>query len=474
MPYWFGDGLGTGKTLESIELDQRWYQEWYDNGGKGIWRTLVVAPLNTFSSWQDKYAKQAPDVKLVTIDRKKREAFIKAVQKGHGDVFLCHWDALRLMPELQKMQFNVVIADEVHRISNRKVQTTRALKKIPAHHKIAMSGTASGDKPENLWSVLNWLYPKYYSSYWRFRNHYCLEEMTYDASGRGYRKIVGVKNTAQLTREMSPWYVRHLKREQCCEHHPNGVMEWLPEKIYERVYVDLSPTQRRVYNQMRQNMVAWVDEHDNSPLVASVVIAQLTRLSQIALATPEVSFLQGPKDAHGDDTVITKVALKLPSSKMDALKEILDDNPDKAFVVFTSSKQMANLVADELQRTGTTCCVLSGDTPDAVRQSLVSDFNKGRFRVVVGVIMAIAEGIDGLQHTADTGIFLDRSWSTLKNKQAEDRLHRDGQKDTVTIIDIMARDTVDFGRATTLEMKWQNIKAILGDKAQRQITSDVY
>ena len=99
---------------------------------------------------------------------------------------------------------------------------------------------------------------------------------------------------------------------------------------------------------------------------------------------------------------------------------------------------------------------------------MVARFVAGEFQVFVAVIQAAAEGIDGLQHATDTAIFLDRSWSTIKNQQAEDRLHRGGQKDTVQIIDVMARSTLDFGRKTKLEAKWGWIKAILGDNNVQQ------
>jgi SWI/SNF-related matrix-associated actin-dependent regulator 1 of chromatin subfamily A len=128
------------------------------------------------------------------------------------------------------------------------------------------------------------------------------------------------------------------------------------------------------------------------------------------------------------------------------------------------------------EKAGITCEVLSGDTPQNQRDGMVKRFNDKEYRVFIGVIQAAAEGIDGLQRSTDTAIFLDRSWSTVKNMQAEDRLHRDGQKDTVNIIDIMARSTLDFGRKQRLETKWSWIKEILGDPraAQRKILREEF
>lgn len=471
-----GSEMGTGKTHQAIAIDQIWYKQLEEAGYPNM-PTLVVAPINTFSSWVEKYAEQAPDIDVYVIDRKNRHAFIQAIRQRKADVYLMHWDALRLLVDEFNhygIVFGTVVADEVHRAANKKSQSTNSLKKIRCHRKLGMSGTASGDKPWNLWSILNWLWPSFYRSYWKFINHYVTKERVETDEGAVYIKMSGVKNEQSLHKEMAPWYVRHLKREQCCAHHPNGVMHWLPEKTYDRIWVDLSPTQRRFYNQMRKDMVAWVGEHEDTPLVAQIVVAQLARLSQMTLATPEIVGTKWVWKADPENpgqkiqVEVPDVKLFAPSSKIDAVKELIQDHEGKRFVLFSASKQACYIAAEELARANITSEVLSGDTKDADRRTMVARFVNGDFQVFIAVIQAAAEGIDGLQHATDTAIFLDRSWSTIKNKQAEDRLHRGGQKDTVTIIDIMARNTLDFGRHTKLNEKWEWIKTILGDNLAQQ------
>lgn len=476
-----GSEMGTGKTHEAIELDNIWFRT-----AKVKAPTLVVAPINTFSSWVDKYKWQSPETDVYVIDRKNREAFIEAIKKGKADVYIMHWDALRLLPQLAQIRFNTVIADEGHRASNRKAQATQALKRIPTNHKLIMSGTLSGDQPQNLWSALNWLWPKVYSSYWKFFKHYVITGT--DPSGN-YQVVKGVKNTQSLKREMAPWFVRHLKKEQCCPHHPEGVMSYLPDKVYDKIWVDLSFEQRRIYRQMKEQMVAWVNDHQSSPLVASVAVAQLTRLSQIALATPEIRtetrrrkvwrYLDANDKAVSRSEAVKKIQvlepfevqvvyLKLPSSKIEALLERLKDNPDKKFVVWSASKKMCYLMQQALSEHNIKSHVLSGDTPQGQRDNMLANWKTDDRQVFIGVIAAAAEGIDGLQNVTDTCIFMDRDWSTKANKQAEDRLHRPGQTNNVQIWDIMAKDTVDLGRHTRLAEKWEWIKAILGDKVDQE------
>lgn len=470
-----GSEMACGKTHEAIALDEIWCDEaTYSNP-----KTLVIAPLNTFNSWQEKYAEQSPGTRVTVIDRKNRDLFVNALNHDNGDVFLMHWDALRRMPDLRQFKFETIIADEAHRASSRASLTTNALKKLKTNHKLAMSGTLSGDKPDGLWSIFNWLWPQYYRSYWAFRKAY-IDEWTNPHTG--YREILGVKNEKYLHEQIAPWYVRHLKRNQCCDNHPNGVLSWLPEVTHDRITVDISPTQRRIYNEMRSGMVAWIGEQQQTPLVASIVIAKLARLSQIALATPKLETelhrrrdkeLNPPlvynggwrQNPDGTDYYeeVDVVNLELPSSKLDALKEWLNDHPDKPVIVVSSSAKMCELVKEDLNKFGYPTELLYGKTPQAIRDVIVSNFNAGKFRVFLGVIEAMAEGVDGLQYGTDTIIFLDRSWWGMMNKQTEERVDRPGQKNATNIIDIVARDTVDIQRHHDLDLKWDSVRKILGD-----------
>jgi SNF2 family DNA or RNA helicase len=443
--------MGTGKTHEAIELDERWWK-------RGAGPTLVVAPLNTHGHWQAKYGVQKPDVDVVRIDRKNRGAFLEAIRKRRGDVFVCHWDVLRLMPELRGVPWNLVVADEIHRASNRKNQQTQALRKLRSAHRLGMSGSMSADRPDGLWSPLNFLWPTYFTSYWKFVEHYC----EVDASD-GYRKIVGAKNVESLHAEISKFWVRHLKRERCCPHHPEGVMPWLPEQPnYNVIDVDLNEKQRRIYEQMRKQMVAWVGEHESDPLVAGVVVAQLARLSQIALATPAIS-TEPRRRQDGSIEHVQVVNLELPSSKLEALGELVKDNGNKQFVVFSASKKILYLGQKYLGERGIGSYVLSGDTPEGQREGMVSRFVDGGAQVFFLSIAAAGEGIDGLQYATEQGVFLDRHWAAWRNRQAEDRLDRPGQKAQVQITDIMARDTIDQGRQEKIIQKWSDVRAILGD-----------
>lgn len=466
-----GDDMGLGKTVEAILLDQR-------RRVNSNWpaRTLIVTPTNVMTSWENHFKAWAPQLRVMKLDRKDRLPFEKAVEHGSHDVYIMHWEALRLMPQsfFTNIKWLHVIADEVHRAKNRKAQQTIKLKQLKTRYKTGLSGTAADNKPDDLWSPLNWLKPKIFSSYHRFYNYHimskthnsggldytpceaCLQDGKVTVHRNAYKEITGVHDVELLRNTMLPFFVRRLKEE---------VLTDLPEKYYSEVEVELGPQQRRAYNQMRDHMLTWIGEHEDEILAAPVVISQLMRLQQFAVAYGEL--VMGKKvivdSETGRRTTIDAEVLKLtePSAKIDAAIEILEDNPGKQLAFWSQSKQAINLLARRLEAKGITVGVFTGDTGPQDRDRIVEEFQAGKLQIFAGTIQAGGEGIT--LTAADTAVFLDRAWSPSKNRQVEDRHHRIGQPNAVHIIDLVAKDTIDLGRLLKIELKWSWIKELLGD-----------
>jgi SNF2 family DNA or RNA helicase len=478
-----GGEMGTGKTPFAVKLMEAWWEDFPKSIKDKIVGDLVVAPLNTFDGWIKRFGEWAPNTDVFVMPRtgqptRQRELFLDAVKKGKADVYLTHWESVRLMPELRRYEFGTVTADEAHRMSNRKTQQTTALKLLPTYRKLVMSGTLSADAPAGLWSPFHWLYPKdhYLSSYWRFYNNLVDYEVQYP---NGYHIVNGLKEEGleELHEFMDSFYVRHLKREQCCARHPQGVMPWLKEKYYDRVYVELTPKQRKVYLEMQADMLAWVGEHEDEPLAAQIAMVKAIRLSQMCLAMPSVRQVWKWVKVEDPDTgEITKVRQLVDevyfepdaaSAKLDAVTGFLQDHSNKQFVLWTSSKRFMDIAVPRLRQKGISLTFINGDVTDADRQQAIDDFVAGEYQCFFGMIQT-SEGIDGLQHASDTAIFFDRAWSVRMNQQAEDRLHRDGQKNSVQIIDIMARNTVELGNHQRMERKWTWIKQLLQGKIDQE------
>ncbi len=438
--------MGTGKTYEAIALDLM-RRSTKPEGVQA--RTLVVAPLTILqSTWEDHFAELAPHLRTIVINPKERRHFLEALKGNDHDVFILHWDVLRIIEdELRKTIWFHIIADEAHRAKNRNAQQTRSLKKLRSAWRTAMTGTPVMNKPQDLWSILNWLYRDQWSSFWKFYRYYVDFEIIYP---HGYHKIHGPKNVKFLREKIEPYFSRRTKEE---------VLPDLPDKYYTRLEVDLLPKQRRAYDQMKKDMIAWLDTQDGTkPLAAPVVIAQLIRLQQFALAYVDIVSLDTDSLAVGSGG---RAILTEPSSKIDVLFQILEDNPDESIVVFSQFRQAIALVEARLNSKGIGYVRITGDDSAGDRRRAVDDFQSGRANIFVGTIGAGSEGITLTR--SSTVVFLDRDWTPARNAQAEDRLHRYGQESAVQVIDIMARNTIDQYRFKVIEMKAEWIRRMLDD-----------
>lgn len=439
--------MGTGKTYEAIALDLMRRS----TKPEGVLaRTLIVAPMTILqSTWADHYEELAPDLRVIVIDPKNRGVFLKALKSNDYDVYILHWDVLRIIEEqLKEIIWFHIIADEAHRAKNRKAQQTRSLKRLRTAWRTAMTGTPVMNKPQDLWSILNWLYKETWSSYWKYYQHYVEFEIIYP---HGYHKIHGPKNEKFLREKMDPYFIRRTKEE---------VLPDLPEKYYSKIEVDLLPLQRKAYDEMKRDMIAWLETQDGQvPLPAPVVIAQLIRLQQFSLAY--ASIVTEDMLADGVKGPVGRAILTEPSSKVDVLFQIIQDNPDEPLVIFSQFRQAIALVEARLDTAGIRYVRITGDDSARDRVDAVADFQSGKASIFLGTIGAGSEGITLTR--ASTVIFLDRDWTPARNAQAEDRLHRFGQKSAVQVIDIMARDTVDQYRFKIIEMKKEWIRRMLDD-----------
>lgn len=451
--------MGTGKTFEAIALDLLQRHQ------KTNTKSLVIAPLSTLKSTWEEHIRDLTDLKVRTINPKYRKIFLRDAEP---DVFILHWDAIRwkrvkigltkdgkdkfkLIPPnqlelLYKIQWDHIIADEAHRAKNRNALQTKSLKKLKTRYKTALTGTPIANKPDDIWSILNWLYPQVFSSYWSFFHTFIDADRKHAPNGIGYWKIKGVKNEDKLEKNIKLFYIRRKKEE---------VLKDLPAKYYTDVRVDLTPKQKQAYIEMKEDMLAWLEvQDDEKPLVAPIVLAQLTRLRQLACA-------------YHDTEKCTE-----PSSKLDALMDIILDNstkefsgrvvPEKSLVIFSNFRQVIRLLETRLKKVKIDYVRITGDDHQLFREESIKKFQQGYPKIFLGTIRAGSEGITLTR--SSTVIFIDRDRTPAGNAQAEDRVHRIGQDKGVQIISILANGTTDFKDLKDLQYKKDWIKQLLKEE----------
>ena len=413
--------MGTGKTLMAVEAALRLNSK----------TNLIVGPLNTYWGWWDTIQRQtdyASSISKIDSTKSGKEALANLTNGVPGWYFVGREYFRRL--DWSKIVPDMAMLDECHFAQNRHSKSFHALRTLKAGFKLSMSGTPFGNKFEGAWAVTRWLWPELIpKSFWRWVDDWCYT---------GYSPfskvdILGEKEPGAYARNL-PCYVRL---------EPNHNLQ----VVEEIRYVDLLPAQKKIYQKLEKDLVVWLEDN---PLVVEVPIATRVRLRQITLAVPTIA----------DDGEVV-FADDAKSTKFEALKEIIEDNPTDQMLILTDSQKYASLVVNRLNAKQKVAFEWSGKANQAQREAAKQAFIKGDCRYIVAVVPAIAEGVDGLQDVCSTIVWLSHSDSNLMNQQVIDRIRRRGQKEVVKIYDIVARDTYDEGQLSTLVKRQLDMNASL-------------
>jgi len=334
-----------------------------------------------------------------------------------GGWLIAHWEQVRMYPdEFSKVPWTWIVADEAHRIKNRKTQTFRAFKHLHSPYMILITGTPFSNHPGELWALLNVLHPEQHRSYWAF-----FDMFTKSWNSPWGPKPVGVKNVKLLVKELGPVMLRRRKED---------VLKELPPKRHKYEFIAMKPQQEKVYRQMAE--LFWCEFMDGVEWTAPNVISRITRLQQILCSTALLS-----NEDH--------------SAKLDRLMEIIADSDDEPLVVFSRFRRTVELIKQRCDDAGVSCRTLLGGMQPEEVGARVMDFQRGKFRILP---CTLATGGVGLTLTkAHTAIFIDRHWNPAIQTQAEDRLHRGGQDHPVLIIYLHTPRTVDDTVARVCKIK---------------------
>lgn len=347
---------------------------------------------------------------------------------------------------LMDTDWDFVVLDEAHRIKNRKSNWTTQIKKLKSRYKHIMTGTGFINNPAEIWSLLHFLDKKVFSSYWHFVDTFC-DVWEDDA---GFKHIVGVKeeHKADFRNLIYTIGVRRTKAE---------VFPNLPKPLFSPVEVELSPTQRRMYNELKQQLKAL--DQKGVPLHTPNVLSLLGRLRQVTVATPEIISDQYIEEL---DKRVQVIKLVEPSSKLDALMEIIEglswdeDRKDQA-VVFSNFRDPIALAKKRFDDAGITYIHMDTKDSDEKRyQKWAIEFPKKEHQIFICTLQLGSESIS--LTSASTCIFLDRSWSPKDNEQGVSRVWRPGQTLPANVIHINARDTTDkrIEQANIRKIGWFN------------------
>ncbi len=417
------DEMGLGKTIQMLA----YLQMERDRGESRP--ALVVCPASLVYNWQEESKKFTPGLRVEAIAgglpaRKKQ---IAALWKGNGtDLCITSYDLLKRDVALYDgVTFSTVVLDEAQFIKNQKAQVSRSVRILKAEHRFALTGTPIENRLSELWSIFDFLMPGFLYSSSEFSERYELPVMKYkDAEA-----------TEKLSRMTGPFILRRKKTD---------VLKDLPEKLEEIRTAAMEPDQRRLYDAQVIRMRELLASGGESGEDKMRILAEITRLRQLC-CDPLLLF----EDYHGS------------SAKREACLELIQSAIDGGhrMLVFSQFTSMLSLLAEDLKKEHIPFFTITGSTPKQERLNLVNDFNNGDTPVF---LISLKAGGTGLNLTgADVVIHYDPWWNLAVQNQATDRAHRIGQTRQVTVMKLIAADSIEERIVQLQETKRDLAEAII-------------
>ena len=414
------DEMGLGKSLQTIIFIKRVLEE--DNNAK----ILIVTPTALVYNWDNEFRKFSGDIKRNIFVGLKRDRHAR-LKISDSNVYITSYGLLREDLDLYKeLNFKVMIIDEAQNIKNPTALLTRSVKSINSEIKLALTGTPIENSILELWSIFDYAMPGFLANKTKFKEKYCI--------GKDFDDDTNLV-LSKLREQVSPFILRRKKNE---------VLKDLPDKIENNIYIDLSDEEKKIYAALVKETKEEMEElvSDGFSKNKMQILTLLTRLRQVCI-DPKIIFDNFNKTSSKIEHLI------------DVVKEVVSNG--HKILLFTSFRTALNIVKDNLTKEGITSYVIDGSVSSKKRQELVDKFNSDDTNIF---LIMLKSGGTGLNLTsADIVIHLDLWWNPQAENQATDRAHRIGQKNTVEVIKLITKGTIE---EKILDL--QEKKKILSDK----------
>ena len=433
-----GDEQGLGKTKQVIDIAVAKKLQ------KGYKHCLIICGVNGLKwNWLNEIATHSNEEGYILGQRFKsmhrvigsmsdRLEDLKNIKHIGSYFLITNVETMRneaIVKEIQKLckdgTIGIVAIDEIHKCKNPASQQGKGILKIQPECRIAMTGTPLMNTPFDLYIVLKWLGYEGHS-FSAFKNHYAMY------GGFGGYEVVGYRYLDELQKQLDKIMLRRLKKD---------VLD-LPEKTHIDEFVEMTPKQAQIYREVTADIKMNIDQIKmaNNPLAELIRMRQATGYTGILSSTVK------------------------ESAKLDRMEELVDEavSNGKKVVIFSNWTQMTlpiyNRLAVKYHGTYITGEVDSDQRSEHVRRFQEDDDCK----FVVGTIGAMGTGLTLTAGTVE--IFMDEPWNRANKEQAEDRCHRVGTKENVTIYTILCKDTIDERIHELVERKGAMADALVDGK----------
>ena len=416
------DEMGLGKTVQTLS---------YVSTEKQTFPVLVVAPLVTLNNWEreiSKFVKKKSRNGRV-LDSESPTTTIIRTGKKHAlpktDFYIINYELLhKRMRDLSKVGFKTIVCDEVHNLRSKTTQKYKAVKKLAAlpttSFRIGLSGTPIYNRGSEIWPIVDILKPGLLGSFKEFCEYFC---------------YINEKGNAIVLENKRNSLRHELQKHVMLRRKKSDVLKELKDKVR---YKEVIASDTEYY----------VGELDKI----------WTRLEEDKkMAQSESDKSASYRRAIRSERQVAGIA-KLPHV-INFVKNIMEI--EESVVVFCHHKLIHKLLHESLAEFSPVSII--GGQSDKVRQAHIDKFQSGESKLLIAGIRAGNVGIN--LSRAKYVIFAELDWSPAIHRQAEDRLHRIGQKNTVFAYYLIGQGTLDDHVANVLVDKSYEIDAIMDESA---------
>ena len=445
--------MGTGKTKVLIDNIAMLYDKGKIDGA------LIIAPKGVVKTW---YEQELPThlpnhIENVSVlwqsnitkgQQEKLESLFEIETAFH--ILVMNVEALstekgvKFASKFINSHKAMMAIDESTTIKTPTARRTKNIIGIGKHAKYRriMTGSPITKNPLDLYTQCEFLDPYLldFASYYAFRNRYA-EMKTMHLRGRSIQVVHKFQNLSELSDTVKDFSYRVLK-EDCLD---------LPEKVFIKRHVTLTPDQKKIYKQMKDNALAMLNGKVTTTMT---VLTQLMRLHQITC---------------GHFTADDGSTQAVESNRLNELMDILEDVDGKVIIWANYQMSVGEIIQALVKKYGEESYVhYYGLTAQEDRQDFIRKFqNDPKCRFLIGTPQTGGYGITLTQ--ANTVIYYSNGYDLEKRLQSEDRAHRIGQKKTVTYIDLIAEDTIDEKIVKALRDKINIASEVMGEELKEWI-----
>lgn len=446
---------GVGKTLTAIKI----YQEKCELYGRTL-KALVFAPKSVLGSWKNEfglYTDISPQLVTVLNDasnKKRLSLFLEKIKSGTGQVFVVNYEAL-LSKELHQAFINwapeILICDESHKLKSHNSKRSKAMESIAskALHRYLLTGTPITNKEEDLFQQFKILDggETFGAKFFVFQKIYFEDEnAAWSHKQNHFPKYVMRKTMINKFKELVAAKSIQAKKEDCID---------LPPLVFKSITVELSPEQKRLYKEMKEELVAFIKAPDDRPraVIAELAMHKALRLQQIVSGFVRV---ERTETEPGIDIRIKE------NPRLDLLSELIEEIvPYEKVIIWCCFRENYAMIEEMLKKARWNYAMIVGGVKNF--QAEIDKFqNDPSCRIMIANQQAGGAGINLQQ--GSTAIYYSKNFNWAEDSQSLARCYRKGSDihQKVTRIDILAENTIDVIVNEAL-MRKQNISDLILD-----------